>query len=393
MTIVPYPFPYKAWFSLASDPDFTFIDDWHELHLFIWKELQLPLANSLFVKSVNANLPKQVNLVEFPEITQQPHDTIHTWGDYMHARKNAFDREDAVEAMQILKQHDIHPKVWIDHAKFSGNLLHNAQGGSIPETMDMSGHTYQNFVYTLDLIYALGIRYVWNGSLTGIIGQNRNLSASEYFNNVYASPLKAKLKWLLHTLLPKGLHQQFKAGVPKNQLMRAHTFPDGHKLYIFERYGKWKEADIYGLGNIITPAIIDTLQQNGGTMIAYTHLGKRIPGTEKEKQHIPEKTRQAFRHIKTCYEQQGLMVSSVSDLLDYCLLRDNVKTDATKQEIRFKADGIRYEKIGINELKGKRFTFQGKTPNKETLRVFGTEELIPFAVEDHAGQACFTLIF
>ncbi|MBU3676749.1 MAG: hypothetical protein FGM54_06160 [Chitinophagaceae bacterium] len=393
MTIVPYPFPYKAWFTLASDPDFTFIDDWHELHNFIWKELELPLANSLFVKSVNANLPKQVNLVEFPEITQQPHDTIHTWGDYMHARKNAFDREDAVEAMQILKEHGIHPKVWIDHAKFSGNLLHNAQGGSIRETMDMSGHTYQNFVYTLDLIYALGIRYVWNGSLTGIIGQNRKLKATEYFNSVYASPLKAQLKWLMHTLLPKGLHKKLKAGVPNNQLMRAHTFPDGNTLYIFERYGKWKEADIYGLGNIITPQIIDTLQRNGGTMIAYTHLGKRIPGTEKEKQHIPEKTRLAFRHIQTCYEQKNLMVSSVSELLDYCVIRDHIKINTSEAEIQFHADGIRYSSIGINELKGKRFTFQGNIPKQENLRVYGTEAIIPFSMEDHAGQNCFTLIF
>lgn len=393
MTVSPYPFPYKAWFSLASDPDFTFIHDWHELNDFIWKELQLPLANSLFVKSVNANLPGQVNLVDHPEIAQQAHDTIHTWGDYMHARKQAFDREDALEAIALLKQHNIHPLVWIDHSKFSGNLLHNAQGGAIPETKDMSGHTYKNYVYTLDLIYQLGIRYIWNGGLSSVIGQNRRLGAREYFNQVYPSRFKANMKWLMHLLLPKGLHKKFKVHVPNNNLMRKHTFPDGHTLYVFERYGKWKDADIYGLANTIKPSNIKHLIKCGGQMIAYTHLGKRIPGTEQEKQHIPENTRVALRHIKSCFDQEQLMVSSVSELLDYCVLREHIQLDAHKKEIRFLPDGIRFQTLELNNLKGKRFTIQGSCSNKEDIHVYCMQEQVPFNFTEHVGHGCFTLSF
>lgn len=393
MTVSPYPFPYKAWFSLASDPDFTHIDDWHELNNFIWKELQLPLANSLFVKSVNANLPGQVNLVDHPEIAQQAHDTIHTWGDYMHARKNAFDREDAVEAIAILKQHKIHPLVWIDHAKFSGNLLHNAQGGGIPETKDMSGHSYTNYVYTLDLIYQLGIRYIWHGGLSGVIGQHRRLGAREYFNQVSPSGLKANMKWLLHSLLPKGLHKKFKVNVPNNKLMWKHTFPDGQTLYVFERFGKWKDADIYGLANTIKPSTINRLVQQGGYMIAYTHLGKRIPGTEQEKQHIPEKTRVALQYIKSCFDQKQLMVSSVSELLDYCVLIEHIKIDERKKEIRFLPDGIRFQQLILNNLTGKRFTFNGSCSNKDDLTVYCMQEKIPFNFTEHEGHGCFTLSF
>ena len=83
--ILKYPYPYRAWFTIANDPDNTLIRDWRELNSFIWDELELPLGNALFIKSFNNNLPDQVNLVDNPEISSQNHDIIHTWGDYMHS--------------------------------------------------------------------------------------------------------------------------------------------------------------------------------------------------------------------------------------------------------------------------------------------------------------------
>ena len=40
---------------MANDPDNTVIEDWKELHSFIWEDLALPFGDSLFVRTFNAN--------------------------------------------------------------------------------------------------------------------------------------------------------------------------------------------------------------------------------------------------------------------------------------------------------------------------------------------------
>ena len=42
--ILKYPYPYRAWFTIANDPDNTLIRDWRELNSFIWDELELPYS-------------------------------------------------------------------------------------------------------------------------------------------------------------------------------------------------------------------------------------------------------------------------------------------------------------------------------------------------------------
>ncbi len=355
---IRYPYPYKAWLTIANDPDNTLIKDWHELNSFIWKELQLPLANTLFVKSFNANLPEQVNLVDHPEIATQPHDTIHTWGDYMHARKEGFDRQDAEEAIEILKKYGIAPKVWIDHAQFAGNLLHSNNLGSVPETKDTSGHKYVNYQYTLDLIRKLGITYVWDGGLTDIVAQDRPLSPINYFREISTSGLKMILKCLMYYGIPlTAIRTRLKLIPPENRQYFVKEFPDKSRLYCFRRYGQWPLADIYGLGEVIGKKRIDSLIEMGGTMVAYTHLGKRPIDKMDETFHIPPQTRESLTYVKERYDSRELMLSSVSEMLDYLVLRDHIRFDQATQTLHFEADGIRYEDVTQSDLVGKVFSF------------------------------------
>lgn len=357
--ILKYPYPYQAWLSVANDPDNTLIKDWHELNQVMWEELKLPLGNSLFVKSFNANIPEQVNLVDNPEISSQHHDIIHTWGDYMHSRSKGFDREDAIEALDILRQHNIKPKVWIDHASFPGNLMHNSSLGAIPAKNDQSGYTYTNYQYTLDIIQQLGIRYIWNGDVTNFIGQDRKLKASEYFSITSRNKPIALLKTLLSSFLSNTrLGKKFRLTIPSNQQYYPHKFPDGSKLYCFVRYGTWKDADIYGLYNVIEPAKIDSLIKNNGTAVVYTHLGKRPHDKLGENFHIPKNTREALSNLSVKYNEKQLMISPLADMLDYLVIRDNMRFDEKNSTIHFKADGISFEKLTSNELKGKKFSFK-----------------------------------
>ena len=174
MKLRKFPYPFNAWLTISNDPDFTTPEVWEELHEFFFQELKLPWANSIFVTSYNQNLPNQVNLQDYPKIGQEPIDTLHTWGDFIHAGQKGFDRSDAIDAIKVLKTNTIQPRVWVDHSRFSGNLFHNAGWGAVPQHVDSSGQTYQVFEYTLDLIQSVGIKYAWNGLLSNKVGLSQS---------------------------------------------------------------------------------------------------------------------------------------------------------------------------------------------------------------------------
>ncbi len=386
ISVLPYPFPYKAWLTISNDPDNTLSKDWKELHRTIWKELKLPFSDSLFVDSYNKNIPEQVNLKRNPEIVDKHYiDTIHTWGDYMHAGKIGFERENALEAIEELKKHNINPLVWVDHANFEGNLLHNYNAGGNPNFIDAAGHVYKNYVYTLDLIKKIGVKYIWDGKITDFLGQDRVLSPNEYYLQYSSSIFKAWFKIILNFLY-KGFDNLTRPGFlnyadfKNNNQYKKHTFDDGNTFYIFKRFGTWVDADIDGLGKLISKKNIDTLIKVGGTCIVYTHLGKRKANRLEDKVHIPIFTLNALINLKHRFEQKELMLSSVSSLLKYLIIRDNIEIEGTL--IFFKADNIAYKKINNHLLKGLLFSF-------ETQAKIDLERLL---VESDEGKLAYNLI-
>tara|TARA_Y100000589_G_C27171465_1_gene636912 strand:- start:1327 stop:2517 length:1191 start_codon:yes stop_codon:yes gene_type:complete len=394
--ILKYPYPNKAWFTIANDPDNTTIEDWHELNQFLWNLLALPISNSLFVKSLNYNLPNQVNLVDNPEILSQKHDMIHTWGDYMHSRKRGFDRQDAIEACQILEKKSIKPKVWIDHSQFIGNILHNDNKGSIPETSDASGIRYTNYAYTLDLVKKIGIRYIWDGEITDLIGQDRKVSNLTYFNKYSNSRTKTFIRLILSKIINSTkLRNLLRLNSPDNRQYSAFKFPDGNKLYRFKRYGTWKDADIYGLGEILAKSKIDLLIKNEGTMVAYTHLGKRPASKSNEPFHIPDKTKNSLKYIKEKYDEQVLMISPLSNMLDYLVLRDNIKLHPKINAIEFLPDGIRYTNIRQSDLTGKKFSFinSEKKFDPRKIKFFSDDLCLKFNIQIEKRDNVFSVIF
>lgn len=369
--VLKYPYPYKAWLTMANDPDNTLIDDWKELHGFIWEELGLPFGDSLFVRSFNQNLPDQVSLEKHPEIgTAHLHDIIHTWGDYMHGRRRGFDREDAIEAAETLKKAGILPKVWIDHASFVGNMLHGTRKGAIDKLIDSSGHEYENFLYSLDIARELGIRYIWNGEVTSVVGQDRKLGFADH-KRQSGSALKASAKSVLQQL--PSVQRAYVAA--DNRQYFPYEFPDGSTLYCFRRYGTWQDADIDGLHNLINPERVSELIANEGTAVVYSHLGKRHPNGSDRENHIPETTRKDLRNLKSKYESKELMISSTSDMLDYLVIRDHIRTNASNGTIEFVSDGIRYGSLSEEQLKGKVFSFNANRLKKEkpTILIDGSK--------------------
>ncbi|MBK9175778.1 MAG: hypothetical protein IPM46_05455 [Flavobacteriales bacterium] len=379
-----YPGPYRAWLTICNDPDNTRIGDWQQVHDLIWKELGLPLADSLFIRSYNLQLPDQVDLHRHPHILDaHAHDTIHTWGDFIFAGARAFHRPDAEEHLAILRERGFAPRVWVDHSMFPGNLLHRHQYGGIPFFRDFSGHDYPNPFYTLDLIHQAGVRYAWNGALTTIIGQDRPISLwRQHF-------LRSKTLWqaakgyLLHRFGASfGLGEGFREQYVGNGAYRAMGFPDGNQLYSFVRFGDPPQADIHGLGELLAAATLDRLASTGGTMIIYTHLGKRRPAAMGDARHIPLHTEAALRDLHRRYQRSEIMISSVSRLLDYLILRDHIQIDRAQRVIRFSADGIAFDRVGQQELSGHAFTFMGL--GKAPFRVMAGDDEVVASTESHA---------
>lgn len=356
----------------------------------IWKELELPFADSFYVRSYNQQLPGQVDLHGHPEIlSAHEHDTMHTWGDFMFSGEKSFVRADAEAHLRVLQQLGSRPRVWIDHSMFVGNMIHFHRYGSTPRFTDASGHAYSNPLYTLDLVHEAGVRYLWDGTITPIIGQDRPISLWHIHRERSDRWSKALANLILHLAAALlGVGRSFREQFPPNDGYRPMCFEDGRWLYTFPRHGQWMKADIDGLGDLLSTERINRLMRSGGIMIAYTHLGKRPVDRMQDPVHIPARTVAALRHLKKRHADRELMLSSTSALLDYAVLRDHIRIDTKAKTIEFQADGIAFSTVGPKELAGRSFTVR---VDPRTMRVRGTAGDLHPRIEVH-GQR-FTLHF
>ena len=305
ISLLAFPPPYKAWLALSSDPDDTTPNAWKQVHEFIWGELSLPFADSFFISNRNNVSPGQVTLDDNPDcIAAHPHDTMHTWGDYIFSDSYRFTRKDAVNALEILKKLNIAPLVWTDHSNFSGNILHRSNTKCVPTLIDSSGMQYENDIYTVDLIREAGVRYIWDGYLiNGVIGQDRDISRLGWYRGSarqFAPHNRIALAIVDYLTAPLKRFrdpQLFNFRPGANKQYAPIELPDGNRFYIFKRFGSWRLGDIDGLASVISKKVMDQLIANQGTMILYTHLGKRNASCEYGSNHISDETKETLRAL------------------------------------------------------------------------------------------------
>ena len=395
MKLLKFPPPYKAWLTVSSDPDCCTPEAQEELNCFIWDELELPFSDSLFIRSYNRNQEGQLNLADHPEyFRHHVYDTIHTWGDYTHARTRGFDREDASEGLELLANHGIKPLVWTDHADFEGNILHRTTSPPRQFYSDASGHRQENFTYTLDLIHSLGIRYIWDGELTDYVGQDTEPSRFKWYSEKLKSPFKAAVCVFLDILMKKPASRfagsLLNYGKEVNSLIALRHFGDGQCFYTFRRYGNWIHADIDGFADVITPVFLEKLMSNGGFSVIYTHLGKTRVGRHLRHAHIPDNTKECFRNLKQLYDDRKIFLSSLSDLLDYSVICRNVEIDAQERIVRFNSDGIRFSPLTAGDLR--RFQFGLKLQGTDDIKVQLDGKVIGHGIERYNDTDCIVTV-
>lgn len=322
-------------------------------------------------------------MTDHPEIARQPADTIHTWGDFVHAGAKGFSREDALAGMALLEHHGIRPLVWVDHSRFTGNLLHGNSWGSKPVHKDSSGITYTVHEYTLDLIDQTGIRYVWDGGLTEVIGQDRKPSIWD--RRPGSSMTKSLLAGIRQRIKEKINSFRKRDAQKGNDLYFTHLFPDGRTLYCFQRYGKWRNADIVGLSRQISRKTVDTLIRNQGVMVAYTHLGKKNPELKGDR-HIPDETLGCLEYVKKRMDDGALNFSSLSDLLDYLVIRDHMVIQGSV--VDFRTDGIRFTQMSPDDLLRHSFSLEGVVDHLDVEVRLDGKPLPQAIVQPNADGVC-----
>jgi hypothetical protein len=318
-----FPYPYRAAISISSDIDNTgTLEEFLEIQKFLNTKNQtsmgagvgLEIGNSFFfyeppngaISYFLGGPEVAKTIIDF--IQAGYIDTIHSYG-----KKHDFTRKDAILALQELHKINSTIDVWIDHTLSDDNL-----GDDV--TFGLGDHP-DSAAYHADLTLDYGIKFVWLGRVTMIVGQTAPLSMATFTNifdaaHPFYSLVNVTKEFAKNFLAYWGskkyaLHKE-------NDLVKITTLDDGQKVYEFMRFdNNWQGvgvgANSKGLAYALSKKTLNRLKETAGYMIIYTHLGQNADCP----QYICRETQDALRNLAAEFESGALYVTSTSKLLNY----------------------------------------------------------------------------
>jgi hypothetical protein len=303
-------------------------------------------------------------------------DCLHSFGDFASTRGHAARALDALDAS------DCRLEVWIDHAVAPSNF-----GADI---MKGSGDLPDAAAYHADLTCAAGVRYVWRGRVTSVIGQNVRRSVRGIWNpRKPLASLKTAAKEEAKGVLARtggtkyGIHGA-------NRVLGPATLRDGQPVYEFLRCnphwgGVSRGETAREIAQVLTPGMIDRLVARRATSILYTHLGKI--GSRREP--LGPEARAAFRHLAERRDSGDVMVTTTRRLLGYCAARERVsattRTAGSETHVRVTVRPDVPATIAPADMDG--LTFYVDDPCRARIFVNG-QEVVPLQRNpaDHTGR-------
>ncbi len=315
----PVPHPYRALLSLCSDLDET--PDRH-----VYREIQrflnttedtamgpgvgLEVGNSIYFDmppdqfaywtTDDAGRDMVRALVRSGHI-----DCFHSFGDHATTRAHAG------RALDELARHGCRLGVWIDHAVAPSNF-----GADI---MRGNGDVPGAEAYHADLTCGFGVRYVWRGRVTSVIGQRVPRRLGGIVDGAHAAASgRTLLKEVAKGLLARLGSQKYAMHAP-NDVLRPVRLRDGRPVFEFLRAnpcwgGVDQSATADGLADVLSDAFLTRLVARGGTAIVYTHLGKV---SDRQRPFGP-RTVAALRRLADEARSGRILVTTTARLLDYC---------------------------------------------------------------------------
>ena len=406
ITLRKFPFPYEAALTISSDIDkTTTAEEFLEIQEFLnttkstkmGEGLGLEIGNSFFMflpgshTSFGYFSQRPIDRIIIKKFIEAGYiDTIHSWGDGYNSRS------DAIQAIDELVSNGLKLTVWVNHARANSDL-----GRWFPKSY--LGDNKASIFYHSDITIPYGIKYVWLGSSTWIIGQATPITPNTFLGG-YDS--EHSLKSIVNILKALSKHFMGIFGIRKsryamhasNDLVKPVTLDDGRRVYQFMRYDH--HFDGIGLGTTsktmaynLSEGVFRQLKKVNGYAILYTHFGKNSDCP----QVIDEATQRSLRRLAYEYRNGKIYVTTQAKLLKYYLnhkyLNWSYKIEANEGRIQIKSidDPVFGRNIPVvDDVQG--ITFY--VPSGLNIRIFiGDREItgIKKNVADETGKESVSL--
>ena len=393
------PYPYRAMLAICSD-----LDETPDRHVY-WETMRflntteetdmgpgvgLEAGNSIYFDMPPSQFAywntDDAGRQMVHALIQSGHiDCLHSYGDLATTRKHAE------RALDELARHDCKLEVWVDHGTAATNF------GS--DIMQGHGDEIGHEAYHADITTGYGIKYVWRGRITSIIGQDIPASSCGIFKwNHPISSGRTLLKESAKRKLAQVGNTKYAMHGP-NEALRPTVLRDGSPVYEFMRcnphWGGVSSCDQgRHIGDVLTGDMLNRLIKRGGTCILYTHLGKAVSPTSQ----FGQKTVEAFRLLAKEFHGGRILVTTTRRLLRYRRivreiaykshwdgenLRINIGTRSTETSI----DGL-----SANEFDG--LTFYVRNP-ETTMMTIERKEITDFKRNppDRTGWPSVSLVW
>lgn len=284
-------------------------------------------------------------------------DCLHSFGDL------AVTRRHAANALEELVRHDCRIQVWVDHAQAVTNFGEDIMLGQ--------GDLRSSPAYHADLTIGYGVRYVWRGRVTSVIGQNAPRSLGGVFDRRQAAAsLKTVAKeWAKGVLARTGSKKY--AIHARNAVLSSACLRDGAPVLEFLRCNPYWQgvqhgATAAGIADVLSEKTLSRLVQRNAVSVIYTHLGKigREPGI------FPARTRDAFLRLAGFEETGQILVTTTRRLMGYCEAVEKFTYTATREDGRVWID---VSANAVPDFDPSGLTFNVENPEAVGLRIDGRE--------------------
>lgn len=320
-----FPYPYRAAIAICSDIDGTkTTEEFLEIQRFLNTKdatsmgtgVGLEIGNSFYFYDREGEFSyfthdERARRVIVDLIGAGYIDCLHTYGD------GATSRDQILRALDALYRADCKLDVWVNHYGARSSLSHKFEYSF----GECSGDDPRSEVYHADVTLDYGIRFVWIGAPTRIIGQstaNSSSALSTVFDPQY--PLRSSintLKEIRKNALGRWGDERYVI-CRQNQLTRVVQLEDGQRVHEFVRYCNHpvrisEGATSRGLAYVISRRAMEHLKAVQGFAIVYTHLGKNGDC----EQFIAPETQKRLRDLERDYRNGEVYVTTTSKLLNY----------------------------------------------------------------------------
>ncbi len=340
------PYPYKAMLAISSDLDETpdktaYIASMKYLNTTaptpVGRGVGLEVGNSMYF-DMPADQFAYWNTDDegrsaIRDLMRTGHiDVLHSFGDH------ATTRAHAARALEDLSRHGCRLSVWVDHAVAPTNFGADIMAGQ----GDVEGAP----AYHADLTWEYGIRFVWRGRVTSVIGQDVPRTLAGIFDPRHApASIRTLGKEWMKGLLGRRSSPKY-AVHAANATLQSARLRSGHPVREFLRvnphWGGVSSAETAtGIGDVLSAAMLDRLVEREGFAILYTHLGKVAP----QDAPFPPASRAALERLARYRDAGKILVTTTSRVLHYREAVEGARVSSTLVEgaeridIHLSADG------------------------------------------------------